>query len=458
VRGRRRLGLRARATIGFGLTGFVGALVLAVITGTLARSYLIDQREATARQQAYVNARLLRAGLRAADPDLPTLLSSLQGGSAAESFVRKDGEWYASSVGIAPTTIPDGLVDVVSDGSAGHQRYRDADGDLRLAVGVPVAAVDAGYFEVLSLEELDDAFGLLTRALAIGVVGAAVAAALVGRAAAGRLLRPLGPVADAAELIADGELGTRLTGIDDPDLRRLTDAFNAMAASLEARIEREARFAADVSHELRSPLTAVAAAVEVIERRRDELPPHVLEALAVLVAKVDTFQRIVLDLLEISRIDAGTASMVVDVIDLEHFLPRVVARHGADDAVVTFLDGAPRRIEGDRRRLAQAMGNIVENAATYAGGITEVTVSADRDSVRFVFDDNGPGVSVDERRAIFGRFARGHEGVRVGSKSGSGLGLSLVAEHVGLHGGRTWVESSPSGGARFVIELPVKQS
>jgi signal transduction histidine kinase len=323
-----------------------------------------------------------------------------------------------------------------------------------LAVGVPIAATEDSYFELFALDELDRTLDLLARSLAFGVVGATLAAAAVGRVAAGRLVRPLAPVADAAESIAAGALDTRLTDVDDPDLRRLADAFNSMASALETRIEREARFAADVSHELRSPLTAVAAAMEIIERRRDQLPPQVIEALTVLTEKVDTFQRMVLDLLEISRMDAGTASLAVDLIDLEHLVSRVLVRHGATGASLTFDERAPTHISGDRRRLAQAMGNIVDNAGRYAGGITAVTVTAPGpDVVRIAFDDHGPGVAPDERDAIFGRFARGEAGQRAGPTAGTGLGLSLVAEHLRLQGGSVWVEDNPDGGARFVVEL-----
>jgi signal transduction histidine kinase len=437
------------------VTGLLVAVVLAAVTFTLARGYLVDQRQSAAQQQTYVNARLARTVLRTDDPDVRELLASLGGGTASDSVLRHQGEWFSTSVSFGPDAIPEDLVRVVSDGQAGRQRYRDADGELRLAVGVPIAAADGSYFELFTLDELDRTLDLLTRSLAIGVAGAAIAAAAVGRAAAGRLVRPLAPVADAAERIADGALDTRLTGVDDPDLRRLADAFNTMATSLEARIEREARFAADVSHELRSPLTAVAAALEIIERRRDQLPPQVIEAFTVLTGKVDTFQRMVLDLLEISRLDAGTAALAEDLIDLQHFLPRVLARHDSETATVTFADGAPTRVTGDRRRLAQAMGNIVDNASRYAGGITAVTVtSAPRGRVRFTFDDRGPGVPPEERDAIFGRFARGEVGMQAGTTSGTGLGLSLVAEHIRLHGGRVWVEDNPGGGARFVVELP----
>ncbi|MFZ6005586.1 MAG: HAMP domain-containing sensor histidine kinase [Actinomycetota bacterium] len=452
---RRRLGLRARAAIGFGVTGLLVAIVLATITYGLARGYLVDQRQTTAEQQAYVNARLARTVLRTPDPDIPGLLTSLGGGSASDSVLGHRGEWFSTSVRFGPDQIPADLARVVADGHAGHQRYRDAGGELRFAVGVPIAATSGSYFELFAFDELERTLDLLVRSLAFGAAGAALAAAAVGRAAAARLVRPLAPIADAAERIANGSLDTRLAGIDDPDLRRLTDAFNAMAGALDARIEREARFAADVSHELRSPLTAVAAALEVIERRRDQLPPQAIEAFTILANKVETFQRMVLDLLEISRVDAGTASLSEDLIDLQHFVPRVVGRHGADGATVTFDESAPTHVTADRRRLAQAIGNIVENARRYAGGTTSVAVSSPTPGiVRFTLDDRGPGVLSEERDAIFGRFARGEAGREAGTSSGTGLGLSLVAEHLRLHRGRVWVEDNPDGGARFVIEIP----
>lgn len=454
-RGRPSLGLRTRATIAFGMTGLVVAIVLATVTYGLVRSYLLDQREDVATRQAYVNARLARSFLRT-DSDVAALLNDLGGGAASDSVLRHDGEWYTTSVDAGPDSIPRDLLRLVGDGQAGHQRFHDPDGALRLAVGVPVAATGSSYYELYPLEELDRTLSVLATSLLTGVAAAGVVAAGVGRASAGRLVRPLAPVADAAERIAGGALDTRLTEIDDPDLRRLADAFNTMAAALEDRIEREARFAADVSHELRSPLTAVAAALEIIERRRDQLPPQVTEAVAVLTAKVATFQQMVLDLLEISSVDAGTASLSVDTIDLEHFVTGLLAHHGAASATVTIAAGAPSHVLADRRRLAQAMGNIVDNAARYAGGVVRVTIARGQSGrVQVAFEDDGDGVAPEERLAIFGRFARGGAGVRAGGSSGTGLGLSLVAEHVRLHGGAVWVEDSTTGGARFVLELPV---
>lgn len=450
-------GLRVRAALGFGVIGFLVAVAGASLTYALARNYLVDQREDTALRQAYVNARLARNFLRAEEPDVRAFLASLGGGTASDSVLRYRGESFATSLTIGPEEIPRDLQQVVSQGRVGHQRYRDADGGLHLAVGLRVAAVEADYYELFSLEELEQTIELLARSLAIGVAGAAAVAAMLGWAAANRLVRPLRPVADAAERIAGGALDTRLDEPADPDLRRLTEAFNQMAAALESRIEREARFAADVSHELRSPLAAVAAAVEIIQRRRDQLPPQVTEAFAVLSAKVTLFQRMVLDLLEISRLDGGTAVVSEDLIDVRHLLDRMVDLHGAVGTPIDVDAAAPVHIRGDRRRLAQAVANIFDNASRYAGGVTRVGVRTPRPGwIRIEIDDRGPGISEEERDAIFGRFARGLAGVEAGSNSGTGLGLALTAEHVHLHGGRVWAEEAPGGGARFVVDIPAR--
>lgn len=450
--------LRVRATLGFGLTGLLVTVAAAGLTYATARTYLLKQRESTAVHQAYVNARLARNILRSDHPDLRSFLASLGGGTSSDSILRFRGESFSTSVAIGPDELPRHLQGVVAQGHAGRQRYRDARGELRLAVGVPVAAVEADYYELFSFAELEKTLQLLARALLTGVVGAAAIAALVGWAAASRLVRPLGPVADAAERIAGGAFDTRLDEPSDPDLRRLTVAFNRMAAAMEDRIERETRFAADVSHELRSPLAAVAAAVEIVERRRDQLPAQVAEAFTVLSAKVALFQRMVLDLLEISRLDGGTATLSDDSIDVRHFLDRMAGLHSQTQVAVDVAPALPTHVRGDRRRLSQVVGNVLDNADRYAGGATRLGASGPRDGwIRLEIDDQGPGIAEEERDAIFGRFARGEAGTAAGTSSGTGLGLALVAEHLRLHRGRIWVEERPGGGARFVIEFPMER-
>ncbi|HVW34691.1 MAG TPA: HAMP domain-containing sensor histidine kinase, partial [Acidimicrobiia bacterium] len=343
---------------------------------------------------------------------------------------------------------------------AGHpsrQAYRLA-GTSRLAVGLQLPDVDASYFEVFSLDQLDRTLRFLGLALLGAGLATTIAGAAVGRWASTRLLRPVAEVAQAAAAVAGGRLETRLPDSDDADLATLTSSFNSMADALQARIERDTRFASDVSHELRSPLTTLATTVGVLAARRDELPERARAALDLLTADVDRFQRLVEDLLEISRYDAGVADLHLEDVRLTELVMRAVASVNGPPVELgpgAVIDGLA--VQVDTRRMTQVIKNLVENAARYGGGATRVIVDAGHYVARVAVDDEGPGVAAEEREAIFERFFRGSaSGQRRGGGQGSGLGLSLVSEHVRLHGGRVWVEDNPIGrGARFVLEIPL---
>ncbi len=170
-----------------------------------------------------------------------------------------------------------------------------------------------------------------------------ILASLFGLATSRRLLRPLSQVADAAEEIASGGLDTRLAPESDPDLDRLAGSFNEMADAVQTRIEREARFASDVSHELRSPITALTAAVEVLDARREDIPERTQQALDVVVSQVRRFDSMVIDLLELARIDAGATDLNVEELQLTDLTRRVAARYGAPDVPIVVAAGAPER-------------------------------------------------------------------------------------------------------------------
>lgn len=454
TRRRLPLGLRARATVAFGLIGLFAAVVLAVTTYFVARSYLLDQREQSAERQGFANARLARSALRSTGVDVAGLVTTIRGESGSEIVVRSGEAWYASSVAIGRDDIPVELRNVIREGHAGRELIRTPKGGLQLVVGTPIAAVDAAYFEVFSLNEFERTLSLLRNTLLVGAIVTSAAAALVGRYAAGRVVGPLAPIATAAARIAEGDLETRLPPHHDRDLAPLTEGFNTMAASLQERIEREARFASDVSHELRSPLAALRAATEVMDRRRSHLPNNVSPALDVLTSRVQAFEELVLDLLEISRFDAHAVTPDFEELNLKTFVRQVLAANGASEVAVVIADHAPDTFTADRRRLAQAFGNIIRNGAKYAGGVTGVTVRGDEEEVEFLIDDAGPGIDPSERVSIFQRFARGDAGRRAGTASGTGLGLALATAQVELHGGRLEVDDAPTGGARFIVRLP----
>ena len=288
-----RLGIGARITAVFG----VGALLLSILMGGLSyfttRHFLLAGRETAAQRQAFANASVVRNSLQSEDHQYVTLLANIDAGSDAHSVLFHRGKSYASSrLSVSPSSIPAALRREVVAGNAATQTYRTADGTAEIAVGVPIPSVQAAYFEVFDLSDLDHTLRVLGITLFVAGIVTTVLGTALGRFASSRLLRPLADVSRAAGAIAGGELDTRLDpDATDPDLEGLTNSFNAMVDQLQVRIEREARFNSDVSHELRSPLTTLAASLEVLEAEQDHLPPRSRQALALLGDDLRRFQR-----------------------------------------------------------------------------------------------------------------------------------------------------------------------
>lgn len=425
---------------------------LSVLAYQLTRDQLVEDRRDGAVTQSYLNARLLRSGLRSPEPDVNAVLSSLEGNAGSRAVARFGGEWYAGSVGTGPDVVPGALRDVVGGGDAGRQLATVNDQPY-VAVGVPIAEVGAEYYELVPMEDIDSALSGLARGLTVGAVLATALAAVAGWYASGRVLRPLGRMTRAAAGIADGSLDTRLDAFGDPELEPLQRSFNRMADAVEERIEREHRFTSDVSHELRSPLAAMLSSIE-IARASARDPQAVDEALHHLQGRTEAFHELVEDLLEISRADAGRTELDREPIQPAALIDAVRSMTGTEHVPVEIAPDAPSVVVADKRRVGRMVMNLLENAQRYAGGATRIELSRSGQMLRIAVEDDGPGVPEHERRHVFGRFARG-ERARSGSVSGTGLGLALVEEHARLHGGRVFVESAPNGGARFVIDLPV---
>jgi two-component system sensor histidine kinase MtrB len=452
TRRRTRFGLRARVTAAFTLASLALSLALSITAYGITRNYLLNQRENAALNEAFGNASFVRDFLADPRTDVNLLVSQRvrteAGGFAV--LLHQHSE-YLSNVGFDQQALPLSLREAVGSGRTARQRFARNDTPY-LAVGVYIAEDDADYYEVFPLDGLERTLGVLTTSLALGTAVATLIAAGIGLWASRNLLRPLSRVASAASDLAEGGLDTRLSFADDPDLDRLVTSFNDMADAVQSRIEREARFASDVSHELRSPLTALTAAVQVLEARRADLPERSQQALDVVVNQVNRFDRMVLDLLEISRLDAGAAELHAEPVLLSDFVPRVAARYGFTDVPVCV--GGPwadERVVVDKRRVERILANLLGNAEQHGGGPVKISVDGDDGHVRIAVEDAGPGVSAAEHERIFERFARGSAARH---RMGTGLGLALVAEHAQLHGGRAWVEDRDGMGARFVVELP----
>jgi signal transduction histidine kinase len=451
-----RWGLRGTVTASFALGALIVSALLSVGTYLTARHYLMDQRQATALRQSYADASFVLDGLLARDARIPEVLSNVNAPADSELLVRKDERWYSSALARGPQTIPTDVRDGVVGGAVTFA-WTTADDQPALVVGIPLPAADAEFYEIVSTTELRATLTTLAVVLAAFAILAAVAGAVLGRVASRRLMAPLDDVATAAARIGAGGLQTRLPPTEDPDLATIVGSFNSMVEALDERIQRDARFAADLGHELRSPLTALVASVQVIEGRRDEMPPRTQRALDLVSIELDRFQQTLEDLLELGRLDAGVRTQVLTEVDAAE-LVRVSLEQSHRDPSMLHVTGTDRGPAGhftvrvDKQQLGRALVNLYDNADRHAGGVRAVTVHRIRDRVRIDVDDRGDGVPEADRDRIFERFVRA--GSR-GSLPGSGLGLSIVAETASSLGGRVWCEDAPGGGARFSMELPI---
>jgi two-component system sensor histidine kinase MtrB len=454
----RRLGLRARITLAFAIGALLLSVLLSATTWALTRANLLSQREDAATVVVYQNAGIVQAAARDTGPQ--ALLGSLRTlGAQPILYIGADDDYIALTPEFGQDALPKELRDAVVAGQPSRMRYR-LDGRMQLAVGIPIPSAEVAYFEIVSLQDVEDTLG----ALGVSLLGASLVTTLAGAAlgwwASRRALRPLSGVSSAATALAAGRLDTRLEPSDDPDLRSITASFNDMAQALQDRIERDARFASDVSHELRSPLMTLAASIEVMDNQREDLPERARAALDLMVGDIDRFQALVEDLLEISRFDAGVVHLELEEVHLAELVMQAVS-HSTDADVPVELDAelAGVVVQADKRRIVRVIANLLDNAAKYGGGATSVSLRQAGDGVQIAVEDRGEGVPEEDRELIFNRFNRGSVAGRRGSSEGVGLGLALVAEHVNLHGGRVWVEDRVDAqpGARFVVELPVEE-
>ena len=459
---RLRGGLRRRILLIFTLGSAVLALLLAGATYALTRSNVVQQTENAGIEATRRNARTVQNNLRGPTPSAQPAIDALESLGVQRALIWSNDQWWAASNRYQSSALPQALVDRVIDDVVPARMINEVDGEPHVVIGWPLEE-GAAYFEFFTLDEVSTTLQSVQLSLYLAG-GITIALAIVaGVVLSRRAVRPVADAAMAAKAIAGGRLETRLATTADPDLGALADSFNEMARALQERIERDARFASDVSHELRSPLMTLAASIEVIEGRRDEMPDRARAAVDLLSSDVARFRTLVEDLLEISRFDAGAISPTLDELLTAEFVAQAVAASSLPETeVIVDERAASTLITGDRRRLARVIANLIDNARIHGGGSASVHVgvpSADAEvsRVRIEVSDDGPGVPDDERRLIFERFARGGVAGRRRDNDGAGLGLALVAEHVRLHSGSVWVETGRRGsGSTFVIELPAE--
>jgi two-component system sensor histidine kinase MtrB len=388
------------------------------------------------------------------------------------------------SPGLDTSSVPVSLEDHFGsrDGTAWtYTTIRTTSGDVTtevpgIVVGSEVELPADGLPYVLyflyPLNEEQETLGLVTRALVAAGALLLLLVAGVTWLVARQVVAPIRLARQVAERLAAGQLQERLRVQGEDDLARLAVSFNQMASNLQRQIRQleelsrvQRRFTSDVSHELRTPLTTVRMAGDVLHDAREKFDPATSRAAELLQTELDRFERLLVDLLEISRFDAGAAVLETDDVNLVDVVHRVVeaAKPLAVKRGVEVAVRAPDRpclAEADVRRVERILRNLVTNAIDHAGpsptaGGPSVVVSVDADeqAAAVAVRDYGIGLAPGESAMVFNRFWRA-DPARDRSSGGTGLGLAISLEDTHLHGGWLQAWGRPGGGAQFRLTLP----
>lgn len=336
-----------------------------------------------------------------------------------------------------------------------------------LTVTQPVGDAQSplGYVEMSSPVSLSaEAIRMMRNAVVLSGLGSLLIAVAFGLLMGRALSAPLRSLAFTARRMSEGDLAARAEVGRRDEIGALAGQLNTMAANLETsfqdlRSERDAlrRFIADASHELRTPVTALATFNELLLGSASTDPAAREEFLKESQTQISKLHWITANLLDLSRLDAGIAALSMETHEASNIIessvagPRAQARDKGISLVVVPYGGRIT-VTGDGNRLEMALSNLVANAVkfTQSGGTVRVSAASEGACVRFDVTDDGPGISADDLPFIFERFYRG----RGGESEGAGLGLAIVRSIARAHGGSVSVQSEPGRGSRFVLRIP----
>ncbi|WP_050776919.1 sensor histidine kinase [Streptomyces sp. SPB074] len=469
--------------LAFALVAVVSALGTGALTFREARNGVLQRSQDGVVDQFRSEVGRVVPGLAApADEDmLRELASRLVSGHRAQGW--RVVAAYGSLRADAGGGPPPGLIGrelrerVERHSVAVFQRVR-ASGGAVLVVGLPVTYADdpralSGLSVYLVVPQAgEEAYvAALVSAVERAALPSLGLAVLLALFLARGVLRPVRQLRGAQRRMAEGDLGTRLTVQGSDELAGLAGAFNETAAALEKSVAelrrmeaRARRFAADVSHELRTPLAAMAAVTDVLAEEAPRFDRDTADAVRLVTQETMRLARLVEDLMEISRFDAGAVAPHTDDLDLAEPLRRTLSTRGWTDRVETDLP-AGTRARVDPRRLDVVVANLVGDALKHGAPPVRLTLRArpgdggapagggvPAGGVEIEVSDRGPGIPGAALPHLFDRFFKAGA-ARTRSES-SGLGLAITLENVRLHGGEVTAANRPDGGAVFTVRLP----
>ena len=293
--------------------------------------------------------------------------------------------------------------------------------------------------------------------LVAGAVAAAITL-LVARWLARGMTQPLRDMAKAARRMETGDYSRRVVTASRDEVGQLAVAFNRMSSELESleRVRRD--LVANVSHELKTPISALRAHLENLLDGVERPEP---ETLQVMLAQSERLGRLVDQLLELSRLESGDLPLHREEVRLRPLVSRVlseieVTRGRRDVELAQDVPEDLPAIFADAERVHQVLFNLLDNAVRFtpSGGRVRVTASRHNGSVDVTVADTGPGIAPEHLPRLFDRFYR-VDTARAREDGGTGIGLAIARSVVEAHGGRIWAESEPGKGSTFTFELPV---
>jgi len=301
---------------------------------------------------------------------------------------------------------------------------------------------------------------LIQPLLRMGILALAVSA-LLAWLIARWVAAPWSKAAGAARAVAAGDYEQRIESEGPLEAESMALAFNDMVARVQSSRRAQRDFVANVSHELKTPLTSIQGFAQAILDGTAEDRQTIEHAARVIFDESDRLRRLVEDLLDLARLDAGQVEFQHEAVMLEKLVQRVMDRldlraRGNKIELLNQLPSLPTII-GDGDRLAQVFTNLIDNAIDHSPEGGKVTLSADLENgwVSIHVADQGPGIPAEELSRIFERFYQLERSRTTGKKRGAGLGLAISREIVQMHGGRLVAESTLGQGSRFTVRLPI---
>jgi two-component system sensor histidine kinase MtrB len=448
--------LRRRLALAFMLAAGISAAALAAGSFLLVRQARLDDSLEDSLAQARFNLVLAAEVLTEDGPG--ELLQAYERRGGFETVGREEGRVFASSLTLGAAQVPSGVRRIVRRGELAYERDEIA-GAPYLVVGGRLPRSETELFFFFPEAELEDDLDQLRNILLIGLAFVLVAAGLVGTLLARRTLAPVARASAAAHSLAEGLLATRLPVEREDEFGAWATSFNEMAEALEGKITalseaqaRERRFTADVAHELRTPLTAIVNEASLLGEHLERLPPEARRPAELLVEDVKRLRDLVEDLMEISRLDAGTQRVRLERVDLASLVGAAVRARGWGERV--RLDAAEVVLTSDPRRLERIVANLIGNALEHGGREVSVRVGLDGIGAFVEVADRGRGIAPEDLPHLFDRFYKADPS-RAGR--GSGLGLAIALENARLLGGGIEVWSELGEGTRFTLRLPVTE-